>query len=302
MKVRHRPWRVATGMSAAVAALSLAALAALAALGTPAGAAVTGLDPPYYVALGGSGSVGEQPTAASPRGQPTDEGYANDLNEVERARWPGLQLVKLGCPGETTVTMRQGGDRCHYAAGSQLSAALAFLRLHPSTVLMTLDIGFNDVRPCLSDQHVDEACVAQALLTVHEQIAAMVPLLRAAGPPGMRLVGVGHYDPFLGRYLSGTTGHSFAVESMNVVSRLNDVLRSAYNGAGIPMADVAAAFSTAATSSTPLAGRGVVPRNVARVCALTWVCSAAPYGPNQHPNDAGYQAISRAIDDALWGS
>jgi lysophospholipase L1-like esterase len=297
MELRHRPWRVA-GTAAVVAALSLAASGAL---GTPAGAAVTSLDPPYYVALGGSGSVGEQPTAAAPGGQPTDEGYANDLNEVERARWPGLQLVKLGCPGETAVTMVQGGDRCHYTAGSQLSAALAFLRLHRSTMLVTLDIGFNDVRPCLSDRLVDEACVARALLAVHAQIAAMVPLLRQAGPPGMRLVGVGHYDPFLGRYLSGTAGHSFAVESMNVVSRLNDVLRSSYNGAGIPMADVAAAFGTAATGSTRLAGRGVVPRDVARVCALTWVCAAAPYGPNQHPNDAGYQVISRAIDDALWG-
>jgi lysophospholipase L1-like esterase len=297
MKLRHRPWRIAAGAGAVVAGLSLVAFGAPA----RAGAGVIH-EPAYYVALGGSGSVGEQPTLAAPHGQPTDEGYANDLTETERSRWPDLQLVKLGCPGETTVTMTQGGDRCHYPAGSQLAAALAFLRLHQSTVLVTLDLGFNNLKPCLAGHQVDDACLAQALAAVHEQIAAMVPLLREAGPPGMRLVGVGHYDPFLGTYLSGTAGHSFASESLSVVSRLNDALRSAYNGAGVPMADVAAAFGTAATGSGRLAGVGAVPRNVERACSLTWMCSAAPYGPNQHPNDAGYEVISRAIDDALKGS
>ena len=50
----------------------------------------------YYLALGGSASIGFQPTAARPQGQPTDTGYANDLLSIERSRWHDLQLVQLG--------------------------------------------------------------------------------------------------------------------------------------------------------------------------------------------------------------
>jgi len=46
--------------------------------------AATG-DPSYYVAIGRSGSVGMQPTAADLHGQPTDSGYANDLLSTERS-------------------------------------------------------------------------------------------------------------------------------------------------------------------------------------------------------------------------
>ena len=43
-----------------------------------------------------------------------------------------------------------------------------------------------------------------------------------------------------------------------------------------------------------LAGVGDVPRNVARTCVLTWVCTAAS-DAKQHPNNLGYQVIARAI-------
>ena len=61
------------------------------------------------------------------------------------------------------------------------------------------------------------------------------------------------------------------------------------------MADVAASFDTADSETTTLAGAGTVPEDVARVCALTWMCAPPPFGPNPHPNDAGYRAISQAI-------
>ena len=48
-----------------------------------------------------------------------------------------------------------------------------------------------------------------------------------------------------------------------------------------------------------VSGVGVVPRNVARICALTWMCAPPPYGPNQHPNADGYRVISQAIETAL---
>ena len=50
---------------------------------------------------------------------------------------------------------------------------------------------------------------------------------------------------------------------------------------------------------SPSPGLGTVPTNVARVCALTWMCAAPPLGPNLHPNDAGYRVIAGALADAL---
>ncbi len=63
----------------------------------------------------------------------------------------------------------------------------------------------------------------------------------------------------------------------------------------MPMADVGAAFQLHDTSPVDVPGLGTVPTNVARVCALTWMCAAAPLGPNSHPNDEGYQVVSNAI-------
>ncbi len=88
-----------TGSLARAAVWAVTATAAAAAVligvwsGPPAGAAAA---PPYLLALGGSASVGFQPTAAHPRGQPTTSGYAEDLVPLEQKRWPGLTVVHLG--------------------------------------------------------------------------------------------------------------------------------------------------------------------------------------------------------------
>lgn len=266
---------------------------------TPARAAYHDPNSEFYVALGGSASVGWQPTAAKPGGQPTDTGYANDLAETERSNWVDLRLVQLGCPGETTTTMLDGGSHCPYRSGSQLAAATAFLRRHPSTVLLTVDLGFNDVVRCMKHQQVDQACVAQALEVVREQLPQILSSLRAAGGSSLQIVGVGHYDPYLADYRQGGAARAFSSESLTVITQLDDVMRSAYSAAGVPMADVASAFQTASTEPTELDGTGVVPRNVAEACALTWMCAAAPFGPNPHPNDPGYRAISDAISSLV---
>jgi GDSL-like lipase/acylhydrolase family protein len=260
----------------------------------------TQLDAPtYYVALGGSGSVGEQPTALHPSGQPTDDGYSNDLYDELLPTWPGLHLVKLGCPGETTTTFINGLDHCHNGDGSQLADAKAFLTDHPSTVLVTVDLGFNDLRPCLADHVVDQTCVAHSLDLVRAQLASILVSLRAVASSTTQIVGVGHYDPYIGDALHGAYGERFAGESASVVSLLNDALRETYAGAGVRMADVASAFGMGDKQPASMPGIGIVPDDVARVCSLTWACDHPPYGPNQHPDDRGYRAIAEAIRDVM---
>ncbi|MGC1282560.1 MAG: SGNH/GDSL hydrolase family protein, partial [Streptosporangiaceae bacterium] len=79
----------------------------------------------YYLSLGDSLSVGVQPDAAG-KSLPTGQGYANQLYAALHAGDPGLRLVKLGCSGETTHTMIDGGI-CSYPAHSQLAEAIHFL-------------------------------------------------------------------------------------------------------------------------------------------------------------------------------
>jgi lysophospholipase L1-like esterase len=268
--------------------------------GSPARAATPVANPTYLVAIGGSGSVGFQPTLAHPDGAATDAGYANDVFETERAtRWNDLVLVHFGCPGETTANMLSGKDRCHAAAaGSLLSDVVSFLHSHPTTVLLTVDLGFNDVRPCLRHDTVDASCVTNALATVQSQLSTIVAAVRTAAPAGMRMVGVGHYDPYLADSLRSPDGQQFAARSLDVITRLNDALDDTYAAAGMSLADVASAFEM--TSTRPEhSDIGTVPRNVARTCALTWMCAAAPLGPNTHPNDDGYRAIAAAIEAVL---
>lgn len=285
--------------------LTLAAIAASAAVfaARPApAAATTATAPPYLLALGGSASVGFQPTPSHPRGQPTSDGYAEDLVPLEQQRWPGLTVVHLGCPGATTVTVLEGGGKCPYAEGSQLHAAETFLRNHPTTVLVTVDLGFNDLLTCLRHEVVNEPCVDESLATVHDQLTQILSGIKAAAPSGTQVVGVGHYDPYLGDYLRGGGGEAFAVASLSVMERLDTTLRGDYATAGVPIADVSSAFDLGDHRDVRWSGLPTVPTDVARTCALTWMCSRAPFGHNVHPDDAGYRAIASAIAAAVAGA
>jgi lysophospholipase L1-like esterase len=292
---------VASLVAACAAAAALVATAGVFGVWSapPTGAAAA---PPYLLALGGSASVGYQPTPAHPRGEPTSSGYAEDLVPLEQQRWPGLTVAHLGCPGATTVTVLEGGGKCPYAEGSQLQAAEAFLHSHPSTVLVTVDLGFNDLLACMRHEIVNASCVDGSLATVHDQLAQILAGIKSAAPSGTRIVGVGHYDPYLGDYLRGPGGQAFAVASLGVMERLDATLQSDYAGAGVPVANVALAFELGNHHDMRWSGLPAVPTDVARTCALTWMCDHPPLGHNMHPDDAGYRAIASAIAAAVAGT
>src|SRR5579875_977114 len=125
----------------------------------------------YDLALGDSLSRGVQPNARGVSLE-TNEGYAEQLFQIERRRIPGLRLVQLGCPGETTGSMITGHGNadaglfhCRPAGGSQLKAAERFLRAHHrrgEVAFVTIDIGANDVDGCAAPGVNLAACVARA--------------------------------------------------------------------------------------------------------------------------------------------
>ena len=151
----------------------------------------------YYLALGDSITYGLQPTKAKPGARPSDfkTGYVDVVAARLRKRSSSLEVVNYGCPGESTVTFTRG--RCPAFAdriklhdvfsGSQLGAALAFLRAHPGDVSpITLTLFGNDWFPVLLD-----TCQGKRRLR---------PEARSEGDRGLRLaVDVDHPEASRGR-------------------------------------------------------------------------------------------------------
>jgi hypothetical protein len=295
------PWRWRTAFAAStIVFVSVAVSLALGTSGTRAQGAAAPATPDYYLDLGGSGSVGYQPTIEHPGGQRTDSGYANDLLAIERTRWPDLQLVQFGCPGETTTAFESLGDSCRPPGVTQLAQALNFLSTH-HTVLMTVDLGFNNLLPCFANAAVDMTCVTTTIGTIRVELARILADLQAAATdPHLRIVGVGHYDPYLAEYLRGGTDEAFALDSVNAIVQLNSALRDIYGAAGVPIANVADPFEVTNMTQVPLLSHvGLVPQDVERTCTLTWNCDSGALGPNPHPDDEGYEIIAEAIADKV---
>ncbi|MER5638072.1 SGNH/GDSL hydrolase family protein [Kitasatospora sp. NPDC002227] len=279
-------------------ALAVAAIAAVLGTAAPASAAAperAAKDTPrYYLALGDSLAAGYQSLPGG--GHEVGHGYAQDLaatlGQRAKAAHHSFSFTDLGCPGETTASMMNGG--CPYPhpyQDSQLTAAIAFLRAHHGDrTLVTVDIGANDVDGCLSSGKVDLPCALNGVTTVGKNLDTILGKLRAAAGPHTRIVGMNLYDPFLAVWLTGPQGQAQATLSVPLADVLNTTIGLADAAHGVPTADVAGAFSTDAFSPTvPFNGRQI-PLNVARVMQWTNMSRG-----DIHANDAGYQVIADAF-------
>jgi lysophospholipase L1-like esterase len=249
----------------------------------------------YYVSVGDSLAAGVQPIGDPDDLFRTTDGYAEQLLAIARAQSPKLALVKLGCPGETTVTMLVGGI-CTYDHGSQLDEAVAFLEAHRQFVaFVTIDIGANDFA-C-----ADLSCVPAGVASMQANLPTILSALREAAGPDVPIVGMTLYNPFLGAWLTGPEGQQFAqVSTFQGIVPINQILRGIFLVGGASVADVEGAFSTTDFATlVPLPGAGDVPINVARICMWTWICAPAPLGPDNHANAAGYGVMARAFADQL---
>ncbi len=281
-------------------AFAAAVAAAVTACSGPATSVGSPVPASYYLALGDSLSQGVQPNATGASVE-TRQGYPDQLYAALRPAHPGLRLVKLGCPGETTSTMIDGGI-CRYRGGSQLAAAVAFLRAHRGHVLLvTIDIGANDLEDCGSQPNLIKvlSCFVIDVPGAVSRLATIMAHLRTTAGPSVRLVGMSYYLPTLAQWRDGSSGQAIAKLTERLEAGYNDLLERVYAKNSAKVANVSGAFDTGDfTDQATLPGIGTVPQNVALLCRWTWECAAPPRGPNQHANTAGYGVIARAFGQA----
>jgi lysophospholipase L1-like esterase len=253
----------------------------------------------FYLALGDSQSVGFQPDRGLSK-----QGYVDDLWRSEAQRIKGLKLRKMGCIGETTRSLVTGkNSMCHYAAGSQFDAALTFLNAHPGQVaFITITIGAND----LVDRCVDpktgaivKSCTVDLRPRLTKRVTNIVEALGAIAGPGVPIVGMTYYDPFLGYWGLVPGGRELARATQRAWVVFNAGLRDAYWDGGAAVARVARTFRTRDFADTVVVpGRGRLPVNVARVCRWTWFCSSK-FAGDPHPNRTGYTKVARTFERKL---
>jgi lysophospholipase L1-like esterase len=259
----------------------------------------------FYLDIGASESLGFQPTGISGHnGQRTNTGYANDLLLREALKGVALTLDQVGCPGDTVQSILDtaASDACYQAPQTQLTKAIAYLKGQTGPGLVTIDLGFNDVRTCLEDNPVNEACFNAGVAAIQTDLPKIVSQLKAAAGPDVHFVGVEYSDPYLGFYLDGAGGPAQATATLDGMNQVDALLGQIYSAADVDVADVPSLFQMDNNATTTLDNVGTVPVNVQQACTLTWFCYPKPFGPDDHPNEAGYSLIAQAIESVLPAS
>jgi lysophospholipase L1-like esterase len=247
----------------------------------------------YYLSLGDSLAASYQPN-----GDLTD-GYAEQLYASLAADQPNLRLVKLGCGGESTVSMRLGSQdstvvgscgtpryyRVLFPKGTQLAEAVSFLQAHKGKVaLVSIDIGANDLS-WRGAQGNDVYCLlepdgcARRTAVMAENLAVILGDLRAAAGPDVPIVGMSYYDVFAPLCVSDPS----LLFVCSRVDAFNAILVDTYGAAGAPVADVAGAFENDNLVNA-----------AAHVCAWTWFCTLG----DVHANTVGYGVIAQSFEQA----
>ncbi|MDN5759831.1 MAG: GDSL-type esterase/lipase family protein [Tomitella sp.] len=308
--------RTAAAFAAAAGAVMLAVPAAAAPMGplaSPDGDGVApSADTTDYLSLGDALATGYQPDT----GEDEPIAYSDKVFAALHADDPGLQFVQLGCDGETTTTMIDGG-KCAYDSASQLDAAVDFIDSHPGQIAyLTNDIGANDIFPCVGggltggDSGAADSgsagsamlpmagCIADALGTIRTNLDTIDARISEAGGDGPVYVGMTYYNPMLAMWAQGGMKQALAAATVPVNNGLSAMITSVNAAHGWATADVTAAFETNDfTGKVEVPGMGTVPTNVARICTWTWMCQLGDI----HANETGHQVIADAFLPLLTG-
>jgi lysophospholipase L1-like esterase len=131
--------------------------------------------------------------------------------------------------------------------------------------------------------------VAGKLGALSANLNTILSRLKTAAP-GVPIIAINYYNPYLAAWLQGTAGEAIAIASTNLVALSNTVLENIYLANAIPVADVASAFAI-----YDFAPEGNLPHNVKTLCQLTWNCEY----DNIHPNDNGYKVIAKTVEQLM---
>ena len=202
-----------------------------------------GASQPRYLALGDSVTFGFIDNAGFE--------YVNAANFIGFPNYAGLSanlnVVNAACPGETTASFlsssgidngcrefRTLGAQLHVSYSStQLDFALAFLKSHPQTRLVTIGLGADDVLLLGSACLGDLTCIQTGLATVTGNMETILADLRGAGFTGTIIV-VNYYS----------TDYSDPIQT-GIVTLLNQALATAAAQQSAVVADVFSAFQSA---------------------------------------------------------
>ena len=275
----------------------------------PGAAAAEQPEDEIYLSLGTSLAAG---TRADETGESipfTATSYTDQLyRRVKGRAAPMLEHVKLGCPGETTLTMINGGicgvalPQLTYTTGSQLGDAQMYLATR-DVALVTLDMGANDILQSLGDILAcggDQACIGAIFGDIASRIGFILGSLRAVDPD-VPIVAMNYYNPNLATWLgfnspTGLPNPEFAVLSDALTAGFGQALAEVYGLFDVPVVDVYSAFNSGDFDDRDKDG---VPNNVERVCHLTDMCPDEGADPNIHANKRGYRVIAQAFHRLL---
>ncbi len=262
---------------------ALLAAVALALVATPALAD----ESPTYLALGDSVPFGFSPLV-SPSDADGFVGYPEDLASmrdvgVRNAACPGEtsgSLISTSAPDNGCQFFRSIGDLHVNYKGSQLNYAVAFLRAHKHTSLVTLTIGANDIfllqKACLGAV----PCIVGGLQALFGRLRAnlttIYQAIRSTGYQGT-IVALTYY----------VTNYKDPV-AVSVISALNAVVSAVTRGFGGRVADGFHAFGAIALS---VAGGDS--------CAAGLLIKLANGTCDVHPSTFGAKVLAQAVEAAL---
>jgi lysophospholipase L1-like esterase len=168
-----------------------------------------------YLAIGDSVAFGYRPSQVTPPATYQDAANFVGYPEV-LARLALLHLANASCPGETTASMVRAGAqsngcensvgspdgyRDHFPlhvdySGTQLAFAVDYLRSHPRTRLVTIDIGANDVFVCqvVNGGHCTGANLQATLGQISQNLTTVFAALRHQGRYHHDLVVLTYYS------------------------------------------------------------------------------------------------------------
>ena len=136
-----------------------------------------------------------------------------------------------------------------YSTGSQLAQAAAFLASHKGKVqLVTIDIGANDLNPCLSLPTLNQivVCLEGVFPQIQANLTSIMNTLTTASGSGVPpIIGMNYYDPELANWLKGdAASKALAKASIALAQAFGNLLSGVYTAFGAKVADVFTAFHT----------------------------------------------------------